>query len=232
MAVLNITRNRVAERLQENRDAATRKLVSFGLPIVAILSLAVPAMTIVWLLAWVVGLLSAKNSSKNVILAAGAEGEQHTLEVLSYLSDEYTVYNQVPLPNSRTGNIAEADFVVLGPNGVFIVENKEYCGIPVGDADSDKWSLLKVGKGGTRYTTSATNPIRQVKRHTAILSGFFKDRGIKVWVTPLVALSKNNRVDRVNSPKVPVLPVWKLNTTIVEHSGKVEELVLRKLISF
>ena len=58
-------------------------------------------------------------------MLAGAAGEDRVLAALSVLPAKYTLFNQIRLPDehSRTG-FREADFMVVGNNGVFIIENK------------------------------------------------------------------------------------------------------------
>jgi hypothetical protein len=86
------------------------------------------------------------------------------LAVLSGLPTEYILFNQIRLPDerSKTG-FREADFVVVGPNGVFIIENKDFRGWIQGDGNSSNWEVHKVGRGGTPYIKSCRNPVRQVQ---------------------------------------------------------------------
>ena len=56
--------------------------------------------------------------------SGGLQGEQITIETLQNLPDSYLLINDVKLP-SGYGNI---DHVVLGSNGIFIIETKNFEG--------------------------------------------------------------------------------------------------------
>ena len=135
----------------------------------------------------------------------GLNGEEKALAALADLPDDYTVFNQVELPGM------EADFVVIGPNGLFVVENKEYHGDLAGGPDG-KWSK---GRG------TATNPVSQVMRHTILLRAHFEKCGIKQWITPIVSLSTCNSTTNIFSPKVPVVGVWDVPDVIKSWQGTV-----------
>jgi hypothetical protein len=153
-------------------------------------------------------------------MLAGAEGEDRALAALSTLPAEYTLFNQIRLPDerSRTG-FREADFVVVGNNGVFIIENKDYRGEIRGDENAANWELHKIGIGGTPYTKACRNPIRQVRVYVTLLSRLFLMRDIKARITPLVSLSQNNSLVGISSPRVQVMGVDKLCGKIIAHKG-------------
>jgi hypothetical protein len=124
----------------------------------------------------------------------------------------------LPDERSRTG-FREADFVIVGNNGVFIIENKDYRGEIQGDATAANWELHKIGIGGTPYTKSCRNPVRQVRVYVTLLSRLLAMRNIKVRITPLVSLSQNNSLDGINSPRVSVMGVDELCGKIIVHKG-------------
>lgn len=55
----------------------------------------------------------------------GAEGEEKIAEWLGHLDDSYFVIHDVVLPGMVKENI---DHVVLGPNGIFVLETKNHKG--------------------------------------------------------------------------------------------------------
>jgi hypothetical protein len=124
MARLRTTVNRITERIETDRRRSTRTVCKYGIPLVLLATVIKPVCIPLWVLIWLAIYQSAKKSG-SAIMQAGAAGEDHALTHLSRLSDEYTVFNQICLPDSksRTG-YREADFVVVGPNGVVIIENK------------------------------------------------------------------------------------------------------------
>ena len=83
------------------------------------------------------------------ILLAGAAAEDWVMERLKQLTDTFTVYNQVDIPNakSRTG-FNEADIIVVGPNAVFVIKVKHNNG-HIRGADSDsEWRLRVASRKG------------------------------------------------------------------------------------
>jgi hypothetical protein len=54
----------------------------------------------------------------------GAQGEEEVTQLLSRLSDEYILVNDVVLP----GGLGNVDHVVFGPCGIVVIETKRYKG--------------------------------------------------------------------------------------------------------
>jgi hypothetical protein len=153
-------------------------------------------------------------------MLAGAAGENRALAVLSGLSAEYTLFNQIRLPDGRSSTgFREADFMVVGPNGVFIIENKDYRGRVEGDWNSAYWEVHKIGRCGTPYMKSCRNPVRQVQVYVSLLAAIFSSRDIKAWITPMVSLSRDNSLGLINSEKVQVMRVADLCENILAHHG-------------
>ena len=223
MAIDRTTENKIAAGINEERLQATRKVYQLGIPTVLIATAICPLGILVWAVIRFVCLLIANNTG-NPGKLRGAAGEERILNVLSGLPAEYTIYNQIKLPceRSRTG-YREADFIVVGPNGVFITENKDFRGRLVGNADSEEWEQHKVGRGGTHYVSMGRNPVHQVQGYVAILAGIFRTRCIRAWITPMVSLSRDNSVDLIRSEKVKVVQGADLCSTILAHQGMLTE---------
>ena len=144
----------------------------------------------------------------------GLYGEQKALGVLTGLPDDYVIFNQVELPFERNGieNTVEADFVVVGPTGIFVVENKEYHG-DLSGGERGKWA-----KG---YGT-ARNPISQVNNYTMLLKRYLQKHGIRQWIYPIVSLSTCNNTSMIDSSRVPVVGVWDLPEVILGRKGRID----------
>ena len=219
MAIDRTTENHVYADIRLSRKLAARWVCRIGIPAVIIASVLCPEGIWIWLLALLVAFQVTRCQGSAVMLA-GAAGEDRVLAALSALPAEYTLFNQIRLPDerSRTG-FREADFVVVGNNGVFIIENKDYRGEIQGDATAANWELHKIGIGGTPYTKACRNPVRQVRVYVTLLSRLFAMRGIKVRITPLVSLSQNNSLAGISSPRVQVMGVDELCGNILAHKG-------------
>ena len=86
----------------------------------------------------------------------------------------------------------ELDLVILNPNGLFIVEVKNYNGRLIGDVDDYEWRKLKMTPGGAVYEKPAKNPIKQVKRQRWILANYLRQNGARVWVNGYVLFIQGN----------------------------------------
>ena len=230
MANDRTTENHVYTEIRLNRKQAARWVCRIGIPAVIIASVFCPEGIWIWLLVLLAAFQVTKYQGSAVMLA-GAAGEDRVLAALSALPAEYTLFNQIRLPDerSRTG-FREGDFVVVGNNVVFIIENKDYRGEIHGDGTAANWELNKIGIGGTPYTKSCRNPVRQVRVYVALLSRLFAMYGIKVRITPLVSLSRNNSLAGISSPRVPVMRVDELCGNILAHKGTLSDGNMEKAI--
>lgn len=125
--------------------------------------------------------LIAKHNYK--ILNAGVKGEQQTYEVLKQLPKDFTVITN-PVIHNR-GSVNELDFVVIGTNGVFVVETKNYRGIIKGNTSAQSWKQIKHGKNKT-YEKEVKNPAKQVYRQGRRMHEMFIDFGISADVFPIL----------------------------------------------
>lgn len=121
------------------------------------------------------------------IYQSGLAGEDRASKELKKLEKPYKVYSNVKI--KLDGDPAEFDFVVVGPNGIFIIENKNYNGTIEGHTDDEKWTQKKSGKGSSPYTTTIYNPISQMKRQKYILINYLKGKGIEAFVTGFIYFS-------------------------------------------
>lgn len=230
MARLRTTVNRITERIETDRRRSTHTVCKCGIPLALLASVLIPVCIPFWAIIWFAIYQSVKKGGSAVMLA-GAAGEDHALAHLSRLPDEYTVFNQICLPDSRSRTgYREADFVVVGPNGVFIIENKDYRGRIEGDWNSAHWEIHKIGRCGTPYMKSCRNPVRQVQVYVSLLAASFSRRDIKAWITPMVSLSRENSLGLINSEKVQVMRVADLCENILAHHGTLSKENMDKVL--
>lgn len=118
------------------------------------------------------------------ILRSGVDGEKHTLRILAVLPDTYTA-----VPNAHVryrGKQSEMDLVVMGPNGIFIVETKNHRGRITGGEEDQKWIQVKTSRGGNTYQKEFYNPVKQVSTHVHNLAGFLREQENDIWVQGIV----------------------------------------------
>jgi len=131
----------------------------------------------------------------------GLKGEEAVIEALSCLSDDYYLINDVKLPNLR-GNI---DHILLGPNGIFVIETKNYSGTI--ECDGDSWKRIV---GEKEY--EIPSPSKQVKRNAMALKRaleYVLERKIS-QVEEVVVFTNPDVIILFSNPTVTVLSVEKL----------------------
>lgn len=107
-------------------------------------------------------------------LTAGRRGEARVAEVLqSRLPDTMYVLNDLLLRHGRQR--AQVDHVVVAPRGVFALETKSWRGRLEGDEGATHWrQVLNEGRDVRRLG----NPVRQTRRHAAVLRDLLRAHGL------------------------------------------------------
>ncbi len=136
------------------------------------------------------------------IYNGGLAGEKQVADLLTHtLNDDYYLMNDFYL---REG-AGDIDHIVLGPNGVFVLETKNWSGNI--SCNGDEWQR----SGKKNFSGS---PSRQVKRNAAkiqqIIGGNPSLREMGIWVEGIVVLTNIHATLHVNNPTVPVLKLPQL----------------------
>jgi len=149
----------------------------------------------------------------------GYDGEKNVAKTLSSsLDNEYSLINDVMLADGY-GNI---DHVVLGPNGVFVIETKNYAGKII--CDGDKWSSQRNGKFNRLLHYDLGSPSKQVKRNATRVkrviehTAMFKSKNI--WVNGVLVFANKNVRLQISNPTVPILRSNQLPNFILTTEGK------------
>lgn len=138
------------------------------------------------------------NYGKYKMLSSGNNGEKRTLNVLTDLSDDYLVLHNVEI--YKGDKKTELDMLVVSPFGLQIIEVKNHNGNIEGYKEDAAWTQYKVGRGGTPYTSSMKNPLKQLGFQKHLLSEILKDHGLKIWIDGYVYMptATNVNVDSDN----------------------------------
>ncbi|NLB87910.1 MAG: NERD domain-containing protein [Syntrophomonadaceae bacterium] len=174
-----------------------------------IILLASPILIVIGITIYCIWALKKRRKEKiwTKIRKSGQQGEkkvQTTLKKLEKNDKRYKIYHNVKLgPNLERTN--EYDTVIIGPNGIFHLETKNYGGERGGIIDVDKnkkWILHK--KNG--YSKLIANPISQVNSHEYRLRGFlYRNLGIKnVPTQGIIVLSCDHVKLRFNNKNPPL----------------------------
>jgi len=145
------------------------------------------------------------------IYSGGWQGEKQVIKLLnSKLNDDYYLINDLYLRNGD----GDIDHVVLGPNGVFVLETKNWSGNIT--CNGDLWQ-----RGDKRPLDSS--PSRQLKRNIArvkqVLDGSPSLRPLGIWVEGIVVFTNKHAILHINNPAVPILKLPQLANYIVAHKS-------------
>ena len=116
----------------------------------------------------------------------GEYGENYVSQFLSNIQDS-VVFNDVILLDSKTKKSSQIDHVVVRPNGIFVIETKNYAGRIYGNDNQREWTqVLAYGEIKNRFY----NPIKQNATHIYFLAKALKlyDIYVSVIVFPRAEL--------------------------------------------
>jgi len=138
----------------------------------------------------------------------GIIGEKIVAGTLRRLSDEYYVVHDVKL-EPASGNI---DHIVFGPNGIFVIETKNYSGLV--KCYGDTWYQAKEDSRGVEIKS----PSVQVKNNARQLHGFLETRfSGGYFVNPLLVFTSRFLKVELKDCRVQVVKANKLVQAIEEH---------------
>ena len=121
----------------------------------------------------------------------GKEGERIVSELLSTLSGDYSVYNDIML-RGATGTV-QIDHIVVSVFGIFVIETKNYKGALFGRDGERTWRKIFRGAEKTFY-----NPVMQNRSHVSALKLASKIRSDQVFV-PVVAFSDDADISGIDA---------------------------------
>lgn len=131
----------------------------------------------------------------------GANGEVATLRHLADLPDDYVILHDVQLPTDTGGT--QADLLVLGPPGAWVLEVKAWSGQVYGREDERYWTQVKPYAGEV-VRDRRDNPVRQNAYHCAALRAYLEARGIACPVRSVVVFTEARLQTRTDTPVVPL----------------------------
>ncbi|MHA1982709.1 MAG: nuclease-related domain-containing protein [Candidatus Hodarchaeales archaeon] len=135
------------------------------------------------------------------ILRAGAKGEQNALRILNKLPKTYTIFNQVDIPfYNNSYRTQEIDYIIVGPNCIFVVEVKYKSGVISGFKDDEVWIAEKHS-----FKSKFKNPINQLSRQIKLLEQYFaiyeiypKIQGALLFTHPKSILKLSREIKEVS----------------------------------
>jgi len=151
----------------------------------------------------------------------GIEGELRALKFLRRLSDDYLLLNRVRIADPTLPNgERELDFLVLGPNALFVVEVKNTPGLIHVQPDSAHWPVAsRGGCGSSPCWNSMPSPLRQVQAQVAALDRLLLSHGLGLPIKPIICFARPGvALENVASCPIPVVVPEQLSGLIESAS--------------
>lgn len=140
---------------------------------------------------------------KYKIFKAGSDGEISLLDYIRKLPNQYHVFMNLSMKEKRIYD--EVDFVVVGTQGVFVIEVKHHVGKIIGKEDDIEWNQLRVDQKGKQKRKSFANPIKRTKWHAIHIERILHLAGLHVGVQRLLVFTNPKvRLD-IDAGKMTVL---------------------------
>lgn len=236
MAIIHKSKNQLGQRARKQLALA---IFLFCFPIFLIAyytftgrwaTLMEKEILIPWLIALLVSIFLGRHLFRQYkILSSGLNGEKAALEIAKNLPDGYHIFNSLRFHHGKTER--EIDLIIIGKQGVFIIEVKNYRGIISGDLKSNHWTQTKTSKKNETYTNPISNPTKQVKSQVEYLNRFLNRRGVNVTCHGIVLFTHEECKLQVSAGETPVLQSYKqLQDYIKSQSTSLQNLEVKKVI--
>jgi hypothetical protein len=161
--------------------------------------IAMPLIGMVYLGSFIAGGIFLNKAS---IIKKGLEGERKATDIYSLLPDNYYVLTDLLI--SVDGQTSQIDHVVVGNNGVFVIEAKNLNGLIEGDENDTYITQHKVGRKGGEYSSQLYNPVKQVSTHVYRVSQLLKRYKIRTWIQGMVYFTNKDAEVYLQSNNIPV----------------------------
>jgi hypothetical protein len=141
---------------------------------------------------------------------SGKDAKARLAEALKALADEYVVLTDVVLPDSK-GNI---DRLLVGPNGLFVIETKNYSGCIT--CDEDDWFL-----NGHPLRSLSKEAKRNSLAVRSAIATLFTPPGTHIpYVTPLLVFVTPQTKLKLCNATLPVLKLNELGEFVRDYKPK------------
>lgn len=142
----------------------------------------------------------------------GVEGEKRVIEFLrSKFNDSYFLTNDVVYVNER-GNKENIDHIVLGPNGIFAIETKDYRGKIT--CKKGYWAVpFPYGRSPSSQARGNAYWVKKAIDASGVAEP------LKIWVEPIVVFSNPDVELEAIDPDVEVVKLDELADSIKSYKG-------------
>ncbi|RRD93746.1 NERD domain-containing protein [Clostridiales bacterium COT073_COT-073] len=163
------------------------------------------------------------------ILKVGLGGEKKVFELINHLPKGYKILTDVKIVNGRKSS--QIDFVIIGRNGIFIMEAKNMRGTIRGKENDKVLKKIKIGKSGDKYASDVYNPILQILGHKKGFDAFLASKGHSYRAIPILYFSGEGSIE-VESEKVKIIdePVLVIDYIKRHNQDNISDFVQNKII--
>lgn len=123
------------------------------------------------------------------VLNSGRLGEKDLYNTVRRLGGNNVIFCNLPIRYKR--GRSETDVLIIGQNGIVIIEVKNHSGTIQGSWKADKWEQRKLYRNQSSVT-EMDNPIKQMRRQRDIVKSIFNAAGEDVWVDTVLYFSNVN----------------------------------------
>lgn len=142
------------------------------------------------------------------IMNVGLKGERITDDILLELPGKYNILSDVII--HKKGGKNQLDHVVVGRNGIFIVETKFHSGIIKGNDKDVKVLQTKCDSSGKPYHKRFLNPTLQVETHIRAVERILELHGYhNVNIVGMVFFSNKNATVKLKSKRMQIFSMAK-----------------------
>jgi len=114
------------------------------------------------------------------VLISGYRGERSLIRTVKKLGGNYSVFTNLQIRYKK--NRSEIDLLIIGENGLLIIEVKNHSGVIIGKSSDETWIQRKYYRNGKTAEIIMYNPFTQIKRQREILKNILRANGFDVWV--------------------------------------------------
>ena len=117
-------------------------------------------------------------------ISQGNQGENKVKKVLDSIKEYHLVFNNISFKNSRSEMTHQIDHILIHPNGIFVIETKNYFGEIIVQNNGKNWYKKLNWK-----IEKVSSPVYQNKSHAVTV---YKAINRQARVTPVVVFVQNN----------------------------------------
>ena len=162
-------------------------MLSFALNFSTGLISAAPVIALFFAALLASGITAAVVGGQVNAIRSGVEGEESLQQLIRMLPEGYYGISNAEIVYD--GQKSEIDMIAIGPQGVFIIENKNQRGYISGDYENKRFYQRKFSARGNIYMKDFYNPVKQVGTHVYRLANFLRENRINVWISGVVYFS-------------------------------------------